>query len=258
MKKRYLYLILCFVAILVLPSFGCAKKEEANKQATATVEPVQGQAVAQTSNTLAPTTTTPAVSQPAETTADETAQTVATPSEKPITEERVLFSFENDLQGWEIPEWALDKEDHVATGIELSDEYASEGKFSMKINCAFPGGIWSAAVVELEQYLDFSPYRQIAVDIYIPKDVPQGLRAKIILTVGESWAFTEMNRSIPLVPGEWVTIVGNIEPGSFDWKRTNPDETFRQDVRKIVFRIESNRKPVYSGPIYIDNVRLGK
>jgi len=47
-------------------------------------------------------------------------------------------------------------------------------------------------------------------------------------------------------------------PGSYDWKRTVPDESFRADVRKIVVRIESNRRPIYKGPVYIDNVKIGK
>ncbi|MFH1552340.1 MAG: hypothetical protein ABID83_01705, partial [Candidatus Omnitrophota bacterium] len=72
-----------------------------------------------------------------------------------------------------------------------------------------------------------------------------------------NWKFVEMSRSVPLIPGEWVTITANIEPGSYDWKRIVPDETFAGDVRKIAIRIESNNKPAYTGPIYIDNVRAG-
>ena len=180
------------------------------------------------------------------------------PSDKPIVEERVLFSFERDTAGWEIPYWAMEKDDHVAESIEISKDAASEGNSSLKMNCDFPGQRWTAALAELEQFLDFGPYREIAVDIYIPKDAPLGLRGKIILTVGEDWKFTEMTRAIPLVPGEWVTIRASLESGNYDWKRIVPDESFRQDIRKIVVRVESNNRPVYKGPVYIDNVRIGK
>ena len=103
-----------------------------------------------------------------------------------------------------------------------------------------------------------SPYRVISTDIYIPSDAPDGLKARFVLTVGENWKFVEMSRSVPLVPGKWVTLTANIEPGSYDWKRVVPDEAFAQDVRKIAFRVESNKKPQYTGSVYVDNVRCGK
>jgi len=184
--------------------------------------------------------------------------TPSAPSTAPITEERTLFSFEGNTDGFEIPEWVEDKDNYFAETVEVSDDFATDGKESLKMECNLPGGMWSAALVELEQYMDFTPYRRIAVDVYVPKTAPLGLRAKIILTYGEGWTFTEMNRVVPLIPGEWVTISASIESGSYDWKKVIPDENFRADIRKIVVRIESNRQPVYKGPVYIDNVRIGK
>jgi hypothetical protein len=173
-------------------------------------------------------------------------------------EEKLLFSFEKDTQGWEIPEWALEQEDNAGKGVEVSKDFAKEGTQSLKFMTAFPGKVWTAAIVEDFEYFDWSPYKAISADIYIPKDAPVGLKAKIILTVGESWKFTEMARSVALVPGEWVTVTANLLPGSEDWKRTVVDDAFRKDVRKFAIRVESNKKPEYSGPIYIDNIRLEK
>jgi len=239
MHRRIVYAVV--VCLLISIAFvGCAKKEEPAGKYTVTPKKE------------VPQVKTPQATQPSE----EAPRPV--PSQKPISEERVLFSFEGTTDGFEIPFWTLEKEDHVADSIESTQEFASEGNASLKVNCDFPGKSWTAALVELEQYLDFSPYREVAVDIYIPPDAPLGLRAKLILTVGDDWRFTEMTRTIPLVPGKWVKVSGNIEPGSYDWKRTVPDESFRQDVRKIVVRIESNRVPVYKGPVYIDNIRIGK
>jgi hypothetical protein len=180
------------------------------------------------------------------------------PSSAPITEERTYYDFEGDLGGWEVPMWAEGKSDYVAKKIVVSDEFASHGKQSMKMETDFPGGNWTAGLTEIQQYLDMSRYRVISADLYLPKDAPVGLKVKLILTVGDNWKFVEMSRSVPLVPGEWVTITANIEPGSYDWKRVVPDEKFAEDVRKIAIRIESNRKPAYTGPIYIDNVRVGR
>ena len=173
-------------------------------------------------------------------------------------EEKVLFGFEKDTQGWEIPEWAIDQQDHVAKSVEASKDFAKEGKGSLKIIAAFPGKAWTAALVEDFEYFDWTPYKSISADLYIPKEAPVGLKGKIILTVGENWKFIEMARSVPLVPGEWVTVTGNLLPGSEDWKRTVVDDNFRKDVRKVAIRVESNKKPEYNGPIYIDNIRLTK
>jgi hypothetical protein len=180
------------------------------------------------------------------------------PSTKPITEERTYYDFEGDLRGWEVPMWAAGKSDYVAREVTVSSDVASSGNDSMKVEVDFPGGLWTAGLVEIQQYLDMSRYRVIRVDLYLPKDAPVGLKVKIILTVGDNWKFVEMSRSVPLIPGEWVTITANIEPGSYDWKRVVPDEKFAEDVRKIAIRIESNRKPKYAGSIYIDNVRVGR
>ena len=181
------------------------------------------------------------------------------PSTAPITEERTYYDFEtDDLDGWEIPMWTQGKTDYVATGAAMSEDVASCGNTSMKITADFPGGLWTSALVEIQQYLDLSHHRVIRADIYLPEDAPIGLKAKLILTVGNNWKFVEMSRSVLLIPGEWATITANIEPGSYDWKRIVPDEEFAEDVRKIAIRIESNRKPKYSGSLYIDNVRVGR
>ena len=180
------------------------------------------------------------------------------PSTAPITEERTYYNFEGDLHGWEIPMWAMDKTDYVASDVTVSEEFSSKGDSAVKIEASFPGGMWYAALVEIQQYLDMSQYRVIRADVYIPEDAPEGLKSKIILTVGDNWKFVEMSQSVPLLPGEWMTISANIEPGSYDWKRVVPDEEFAQDVRKVAIRVESNHKPKYTGPIYIDNVRVGR
>ncbi|MDP8258231.1 MAG: hypothetical protein P9L90_02245 [Candidatus Aadella gelida] len=180
------------------------------------------------------------------------------PSTAPITEERVYYDFERDLSGWEIPMWTRGKSDYVAKGLNISNDIFLHGQGSMEIVADFPGGSWTAGLVEIQQYLNLSPYRVISTDIYIPSDAPDGLKARFVLTVGENWKFVEMSRSVPLVPGKWVTLTANIEPGSYDWKRVVPDEAFAQDVRKIAFRVESNKKPQYTGSVYVDNVRCGK
>jgi len=180
------------------------------------------------------------------------------PSKKPITEERIYYGFEEDLSGWEIPAWAESKTDYVAKEVSLSKEVASEGGSSMCVVADFPGDNWTAGLVEIQQYLDLSSYRVISADVYLPADAPIGLKANLVLTFGNNWKFVEMNQSVPLEPGKWTTVTASVEPGSYDWKRVVPDEEFAKDIRKIAVRVVSNRKPKYSGPIYIDNIRVGR
>ena len=61
----------------------------------------------------------------------------------------VLFDFENGLQGWEIPDWAYEKPDHVQKEINASDKFATQGVQSLEIDTEFPGGRWTGAIVEI-------------------------------------------------------------------------------------------------------------
>lgn len=170
--------------------------------------------------------------------------------------DKKLFGFEKDVEGWEIPDWAFETEDHVAESISVSNQYALEGKSSLEVKVDFPGGKWTAAYLEIVEFLDWTPFSQIYADLYLPSDAPAGLKAKFILTVGESWEWTEMSRAKALEPGKWVTISANLKPGSTDWRRAAITDAFRQDVRKLGIRIESNMKPAYKGSVYIDNIWL--
>jgi len=173
-------------------------------------------------------------------------------------ESTVIFDFESGLQGWEIPDWAYEKPDHVQKEISPSKNFANQGTQSLEMLTDFPGGRWTGGIVEIMQYFDWSDYGFVACDIYLPKDAPLGLKGKMILTIGDSWQWVEMSKSANLLPGEWVTVQADLRPGSIDWRRVQVDDAFRQDVRKIDIRVESNNKPAYTGPVYIDNVRLIK
>lgn len=168
----------------------------------------------------------------------------------------VLFSFEGDSQGWEIPDWALEKSDHVADSLDLSEKYANEGKTSLEIMVDFPGAKWTGAYIEVVEYMDWSPYSKIAADVYLPPGGPMGLKSKMIITVGESWKWVEMSKTTVLEPGKWVTVVADLKPGSKSWRTSKITDAFRGDVRKFGLRVDSNMKPAYTGKIYVDNIRL--
>ena len=172
-------------------------------------------------------------------------------------EPTVIFDFEGNTQDWAIPDWAKESPDSVGKVLSISEEVASHGKGSLQLLADFPGGKWTGAYAEVLMHVtDWSPFGTVAADVYLPPNAPEGLQGRFILTIGEKWEWIEMNRAIPLEPGKWTTIAANLKAGSLDWKFF-PTETFRQDIRKVGLRVESDKKPVYSGPVYFDNVRLG-
>ena len=168
-----------------------------------------------------------------------------------------LFSFEKDPEGWEIPDWAIAKKDYIARDIGISEFQASDGKHSLEIGVEFTSEPhWEGAYIErVIDITDWSPFKYISVDIFLPKDAPPGLRARIILTVGENWKWSEANKAFALTPGEWTIVKLDLTPGSLNWRKYITDD-FRADVRKLGIRIESNGKIAYKGPVYIDNVKL--
>jgi hypothetical protein len=177
-------------------------------------------------------------------------------AEMPAGTGKVWFGFEESMPSWEIPDWCYEKEEYVGESIAVSNKFAKEGRSSLELMANFPGGKWTATYVEVQQYFDWAAYKTISLDVYLPKEAPFGLQARLILTVGDKWVWIEMARLVKLVPGEWTNISASLVPGSTDWRRTQVTDEFRADVRKLGLRIESNMRPAYNGAIYIDNVRL--
>lgn len=169
--------------------------------------------------------------------------------------DKTVYDFENTEEGWEIPSWEKDKPDHVASGLRAVEGVSAKGKGSLELYADFPGKGWTGALAEISQYLDLVPYDSISVDVYIPPTCPPGLKAKMILTVGDDWKFVEMSRGIKLTAGKWTTVTASLADGSGDWRKIKVDAAFRADVRKIAVRVESE-KAQYTGPVYIDNVRV--
>lgn len=171
---------------------------------------------------------------------------------------KVLFDFETDLDGWRIPDWAFEKSDNASVEAVVSPDVASAGKKSLKLSAKFPPKMWSGAYVEIEResgsYMDFSPFPMLRVDVYLPAEAPKKMKGEIILTVGDAWAWTEMRQPVELTPGAWTILQANVLPDSTSWKsRLTPDLV--SDVRKVGVRVSCNQGS-YTGPVYIDNVRL--
>ena len=64
---------------------------------------------------------------------------------------KVLFGFEDGLQGWGIPDWALEKSDMVAKDVLVTKAGATEGHQALGVTVDFPGGKWNGALVEIDR-----------------------------------------------------------------------------------------------------------
>ncbi len=172
--------------------------------------------------------------------------------------EVLIYGFEGSSEGWGIPDWAKASSDYVGSLCDVSQDHADQGRYALEIHAQFPGGKWAGVYVERQiETADWTPFGRLSVDVYLPPDAPAGLSGKIILTVGEAWQWTEMNRSVPLAPGSWTTIAVSLMPGSLDWKFI-PNNAFRTSVHKLGVRIESDHGVSYHGPVYLDDVRLAE
>lgn len=171
-----------------------------------------------------------------------------------LAAEIAIYGFEGGVEGWVVPDWAKLSNDYALKGLSASKAVAQEGTSSLELQADFPGGRWTGAYVEREtEVRDWTQFRHLSVSLYVPPEAPTGLKSRIILTIGEAWQWTEMNRAVPLQPGAWTTITVDLTPTSMNWKFF-VDESFRKDIRKIGIRVESDTQPVYRGAIFVDNV----
>ena len=167
-----------------------------------------------------------------------------------------LFGFEDGLQGWTIPAWEQTAPDYAGRRLDISREMMSHGLAALVFFVDFTGDRWMGAYVErMMDVTDWRPFRILAADVYLPPEAPAGLKARVILTMGEQWQWTEQNRAVPLEPGQWTTVTVNLTADSLDWSFF-PDDTFRRDIRKIGLRIEAERGTTYRGPVHLDDIRL--
>ena len=182
------------------------------------------------------------------------------------TPEEIRFTFDEGIEGWKVPDWAFEKRDYVAGEVQLTEKKVKSGSGALEIKCDFPGNRWTAALVELEGNMDFSPYDEMSVDIFIPRGAPKGFfKARFVMTVGVGWHFIEMREPVELMPGKWITLKTKIEKEELmvsSWRGRGERRLFKHidAVKKVAVRIEYDASPPhtiggrYHGPIFMDNM----
>ncbi len=182
-----------------------------------------------------------------------------------VAEPEYEFDFEKDTEGWEIPDFAMEQGDHVARSLDISPDKSRTGKNSLKVECEFPGDLWTAALIEYKKDLDLRGFKSISADIYLPRKAKGDLYlARFILTVGP-WYRVEMRNPVLLIAGKWNRIECDLDAGANEmayWRCSKKEECVSANlyhVRKIDLRIEYNANPwqggpPYNGPVYVDNI----
>lgn len=171
----------------------------------------------------------------------------------------IHFSFEKSSEGWEIPRWVLKKGDYVGTWLNLKSQLPKRPKPGLELVTNFEGKRWQSAIVEIKKDFNLISYQILLCDLYIPENAPRGISARLILTSGENWLWTEMATPIQLKPGSWTTISADLRFSQKLWRNEKDfqmiDRNFKSNIKKIGIRIESDRIK-YTGPIYINNVKI--
>ncbi|RKY42506.1 MAG: hypothetical protein DRP85_02510 [Candidatus Makaraimicrobium thalassicum] len=177
------------------------------------------------------------------------------------SQQKVIYNCEEYIQSWKIPEWSVGQDDHISPALAIDENFTKEGNASLRLMVAFPGKSWSAGIVETEGFFDLTLHRALLCDLYLPKYAPAGIEARVIIVTGEEYLWLEMDHPVAVTPGRRTTVRANLRRGNHAWKssegiRRMTDE-IKASVCKIAIRIESNIVE-YTGPVYIDNIRLRK
>lgn len=179
----------------------------------------------------------------------------------------IEFDFEHGNQGWSIPEWTIHREDYVGKLMEISSDKFMEQNSAIKLMCDFPRKSWAAAIVEFEAKTGLEAKNVVSADIYIPGKARRcELKARIIITVGPDWKVME-GKFVHLEHGQWNKVAADFDDftlkagGGSDQNSSVSIEP--ESIKKIAIRIEREATPWnplrrYKGPVYIDNVTVGK
>jgi len=166
-----------------------------------------------------------------------------------------LDSFETDAsaRAWTEAGWADASRD--AGGAPLATRRAAtgatDGASALAVPVRFLGQGYAQAYVGRAVATSFAGAATLSFDVTLPASAPAGLRAKPILFLGPSPAWTEAANSTALVPGVTTRVTLPLA-GSFD---PAPARPIYADVRGYGLKIEGSAVR-FTGDVAIDAVRL--
>jgi len=159
--------------------------------------------------------------------------------------------YEGDVK-WQVNNW----ENVGMVEVSQSDEQASEGQYSLKVDMLEEAIDWKNKVaISREDYLNLDNAK-IMMDIYCP--YPFGITVALAFDAGDNWDYFEAP-SKPLKSGWNKDITFDLGKSNFkcqasDWKHAEMLGN-KDDIRKMHILIYRPSKMEVQ-TIYIDNIRI--
>jgi mannan endo-1,4-beta-mannosidase len=181
---------------------------------------------------------------------------ISTYTDPPFQASQTLYNFESTAESFASTGYGGNNGAPVR-----STTRASNGSASLRVPVNFASTGWNFAGVYkgIAGLPDWSSQIKLAADVYVPSNAT-ALQIKFILYNQESgWVSYAQNGGISnnwLDPGHWNTVYANLTPQSIDWSAT-PPSGFNKMVQLSMEIHHAYGSPVFTGDVFIDNVRLG-
>ena len=153
----------------------------------------------------------------------------------------------------------------VAGTVELRPRPDGEGHV-LSLRADLPDLPWCATAVGLRGPFDLSAFNILAVDLYLPRDLPgRTVSARIALRAGANWQWYQASEALSLAPGRWVTLKAPLGEAltAFEALESWGDATvgLMGDltlVQEILIRIEVSGRDDFaaSGEVLVDHITL--
>jgi len=170
----------------------------------------------------------------------------AAPNPYPTRESKLLVDFESDVT---VTSDALGTGENRAS-INSDNLFIAEGSKSLKVDETGAAGGWrNHFTVTFPAPLDIKGYQVLSMDIFVPDD-----------SVSDSWYQFQPQVTTTSADDETMTTTTGYGPGNLHkgWNHLIWSLRTGTDTKLTQLTVMNNSGADYSGPIYVDNIRLYK
>lgn len=181
------------------------------------------------------------------------------------TEAVTLYTFNRDTEGWQMPDWPNGNRDpngvlYKPKQVGYPTATDENNKSALYVPVNLVSGKPSQAFVGTAPGTDWSLIDAISVDVYLPKDAPQGLDATLYF-MGNGWQWMLQKKDYILRPGEWTRIEAPLAGFQTDdaWDKTEQEiKAALTNVIEFGVRISNGKdgSSAYLGPVYLTRFRV--
>ncbi len=158
----------------------------------------------------------------------------------------IFFNFEKNTEIWR----KTSTKSNCVEKISISDEKSIDGEKSLKVDFNLPG----EGCIESSFFKDLSVYKNLILNIYVPKNIPEDFKLCVFLQDNEwLWYQTPL---FNLLKGKWNRLTIDVRPESPFWENIGHNQPWSikslSSIRKIGIKFFSNSE--FKGSIYIDRI----